>query len=172
MIDVVVRDEKLKDLKDQFNFSKKITIKNGSTLIIEHDTNCRNIFIKHLETAISQTNSNMLDVLEFRAESEDGIYSIRACSYLWKYVFKAYNTQRVDNKFNYDVACRRITKATDIDELQSISWRFADTFELDVNKKIAEIELDAVTHPVQVLDLIDAAKDAEGIVHLVKKICD
>ena len=162
---------RIKELIADFDASRKITIKNGKTLVIAHDTAEREFFLKMVENSINSAHlkDNFLEVLEYRQFTDKEVLGVRAVAYLWRYVFAEYNKQRVANKFMFETLKVAINNADTQEILDSITYKFTDALVLDINDKVAEIEADKNT-PSGVLKAINDAKDGKGVVHLVKDL--
>lgn len=177
------KKNKLLDLEVDFNKSKKITIQNGKTLIIEHDTPERDIFLELIEQAsnLSATNGAFI----YKQKTDAGSLALRILPEIAAYIFQdlflgtlgnPQQTQvpsRIHNKTTvYDLALEKINNAATQTELDAITWNFLHPsgVVIDVNDKAIKMLADP-----EVSDFakaaINAAKDPiTGEIHLVKTL--
>lgn len=180
----VLKQEKITALINDFNLSKKITIQNGKTLVIEHDTPERDIFLKLIED-VSNLSTTEGAAFIYEQQTDAGKLALRILPEIAAYIFKdlfvatlnnPQQTQvnsRVHNKATvYELALENINKATVQAELDLVTWSFLNPtgIIIDVNAKAAQM----LANPT-VSDFakaaINAAKDpATGEIHLVKTL--
>jgi hypothetical protein len=175
-----LKESKLEDLKIAFLATKKITIENGITLIIDHDTAERDIFLKMLEDV-----STLRYAKGGAFTYQQGDLALRILPEIAAYIFKdlfvatlnnAQRTKintRVHNKtIVYNCAAAKIDAAATHEAVEAVSWSFINPagFIVNVNDKAAQMLADE-----SVSDLakaaINAATDAStGEIHLVKSL--
>jgi hypothetical protein len=178
------RAERLAALEDDFNASKKTTIQNGETLIVEHDTPERDIFLKLIED-VSNLSTTEGAAFIYEQQTATGKLALRILPEIATYIFKDLfvstlnNPQqtkvnaRVHNKTTvYELALENINNATTQTELDSISWTFLNPtgIIIDVNNKANEMLADPTVSDFAKA-AINAAKDpVTGEIHLVKTL--
>jgi hypothetical protein len=59
----ILKEEKLEELKKVYNESKKITIQNGKTLIIDHNTPERKYFLQNLPKVPNWNEISFLEIM-------------------------------------------------------------------------------------------------------------
>lgn len=179
-----LRDLKIAALDDDFNASKKITIQNGNTLEIAHDTPERGYFLKLIED-VSNLSSTQGAAFIYEQKTDAGKLALRILPEIATYIFKDLfvatlnNSQqtkvnlRVHNKATvYELALEKINNANSQAELDAITWTFLNPagIVIDVNNKAAEMLADATVSQFA-KDAINAAKDPiTGEIHLVKTL--
>lgn len=127
--------EKLKELESSYNESKKITIQNGNTLIIKHDTPERRHFLANLPKLLNWSEISFFgnykhSLFEYWQQAENGkIYGFSADAIIWSEVFaelfidKSYKTLIfAQNKKLYVLYKNQILNADDLSALQNISF--------------------------------------------------
>jgi hypothetical protein len=175
---------KIKELIADSNQAKKITIKNGKTLVIAHDTTERDIFLKLIED-VSNLSSTQGAAFIYEQQTDSGKLALRILPEIATYIFKDLfvatlnNPQqtkvnsRVHNKTTvYELALENINNATIQAELDAITWAFINPLGIviDVNVKANEMLNDATVSDVAKV-AINAAKDpTTGEIHLVKTL--
>lgn len=180
------RAERLAALEDDSNASKTITIQNGETLIVEHDTPERDIFLKLIED-VSNLSTTEGAAFIYEQQTDSGKLALRILPEIATYIFKDLfvvtlnNPQqtkvnsRVHNKTTvYELALEKINNATTQSELDAITWTFLNStgIVIDVNDKATEMLADATVSDFAKL-AINAAKDpATGEIHLVKTLAE
>ena len=170
-------------LKSDLNASKKITIQNGTTLIIEHDTPERKYFVDLIEKVsnLSLTNGAFI----YKQKTNSGTLALRILPEIATYIFKDLfvatlnNPQQTDvnsrihNKTTvYDLALEQIDGATTQLELDAITWNFLHPtgIVIDVNAEANKMLADATVSAIAKL-AINAAKDpVTNEIHLVKTL--
>ncbi len=174
--------EKIKQLETDFNAAKKITIQNGNTLEIAHDTPERAEFIQLIEN-ISNLDTANNAVFIYKQQTDLGKLALRILPEIAAYIFKDLfittlqsNTKvnsRVHNKtVTYELALEKINQAQSISDLDTITWSFLNPtgILIDVNAEAAKM-LNAVNVSQFAKDAINAAKDlVTGEIHLVKTL--
>lgn len=171
-------------LNSDFNASKKITIQNGNTLIIEHDASERDKFLKLIED-VSNLSTTEGAACIYEQQTDAGKLALRILPEIAAYIFKDLfiatlnNPQqtkvnsRVHNKTTvYELALETINNATTQSELDSITWTFLNPagILIDVNAKAAEMLADSTVSDFAKV-AINAAKDpVTGEIHLVKTL--
>ncbi len=174
--------EKSKELEIAFNAAKKITIQNGKTLVIAHDTPERPEFIQLIEN-ISNLDTLNNAVFIYKQQTDSGKLALRILPEIAAYIFKDFFittlssgtkvNSRVHNKtVTYELALEKINNAQSINDLDSITWNFLNPqgILIDVNAEAAKM-LNAVNVSQFAKDAINAAKDpVTGEIHLVKTL--
>lgn len=174
----------IKQLASDYNASKKITIQNGNTLVVAHDTPERKYFIKLIEN-VSNLGSTQGAACIYEQQTDFGKLALRILPEIAAYIFKDLfiatlnNPQqtkvnsRVHNKTTvYELALENINNATTQAELDAITWTFLNPtgILIDVNDKATQMLNDATVSEVAKA-AINAAKDpATGEIHLVKTL--
>lgn len=164
------KQTKLLQLNNDYKQTKLITIQNGITFSIDADTQTREHFIKNIELSIALNEDKLSTILSYH-QTEQENYVVYMLAYLWRYVLSEYWYVRIDNKRIYDFAINNIQNASDQESLDAIEYEFVNPsgIIIDVNEKVAQLEVEGVSeHPQYVLDAIAAAKDIDGLVHLVR----
>lgn len=178
----VSKQNKIAQLETDFNASKKITIQNGNTLIIKHDTPERKYFLKLIEN-VSNLSSTTGAACIYEQQTDASKLALRILPEIASYIFKdlfiatlpsgTKVNLRVHNKITvYELALEQINNATTQTELDAISWNFLNPqgIVIDVNIKAAEMLADATVSKFA-KDAINAAKDpTTGEIHLVKTL--
>lgn len=173
----------IKQLASDYNASKKITIQNGKTLLIAHDTQERSYFLDLIEKAsnLSKTKGAFI----YKQKTNSGTLALRILPEIAVYIFKdlfvatlanSHQTEvnsREHNKTTvYELALENINNATTQAELDAIKWTFLHPagIVIDVNDKATQMLNDATVSEVAKA-AINAAKDpATGEIHLVKTL--
>lgn len=182
----VLKEEKIQALTNDFNVSKKITIQNGKTLVIAHDTPERPEFVKLIEN-VSNLGSTQGAAFIYEQQTDSGKLALRILPEIATYIFKDLfvatlnNPQqtkvnsRVHNKTTvYELALERINNATTQTELDSVAWTFLNPtgIVIDVNAKATEMLADPTVSDFAKA-AINAAKDpTTGEIHLVKTLAE
>ena len=175
---------KIQALNEDFNLSEKITIQNGKTLIIEHDTPERNKFLALMED-VSTLSTTEDTAFIYKQQTISGTLALRILPEIAAYIFKDLfvatlrNPQktkvksRVHNETTvYELAVEKINKATTQAELDAVTWSFINPtgIVIDVNDKATQMLADSNVSDVAKA-AINAAKDpATGEIHLVKTL--
>lgn len=164
-----------------FNSSKTITIKNGKTIVIRHDTPERDFLLNVIE----QVN-NIQDVSlgAYIYTQKNANMGFRILPEIAKYIFKNMfvsslsNGTKVNSRIHnkaiiFENAKYKIEKANDINELNIINWSFInkDGIIIDINKKADEILADESTS-AEAKNAINLLKDENGEIHLIKPISE
>jgi hypothetical protein len=181
----VSKQDKIAQLESDFNAAKKITIQNGKTLIVEHDTPERDYFLKLIED-VSNLSTTQGAAFIYEQQTDAGKLALRIFPEIAAYIFKdlfvatltnAQQTKvssRVHNKTTvYELALKQINEATTQAELDAITkWTFLNPtgIVIDVNDKATEMLADASVSDFAKA-AINAAKDpTTGEIHLVKTL--
>lgn len=172
------KTEKIAELQKDFNYSKKIILQNGKTLVINHDTPERTIFTDNLEN-LKTIGLNANSILSYRQKVGDVYLGFSALSYIWNKLFLGKFTKerlsltleskRAKNKETLDIQKLEIEKATSIKELEAITWSFEDITIININVEAQKLVDDPKT-PQYVIDAINDLKDENGEIHLIRKI--
>lgn len=172
--------KKIEDLLADYNYSKKIILQNGNTLVIDHDTPERGIFISHLEVA-KRVEKEESSVLSYHQKVDNVYLGFTALTYIWNYLFfKKFTNKRPSltlqakrskNKEIYDVKKLKIQNATSIQELEGIDWHFEDITIININVEAQKL-LDDPKTPAYVIDAINdpSLKGEDGQIHLIQQL--
>lgn len=174
----------IKKLLADYNRAKEITIQNGKTIIIEHDTPERKYFLELIEN-VSNLGSTQGAAFIYEQQTDSGKLALRILPEIATYIFKDLfiatlnNPQqtkvnsRVHNKTTvYELALEQINDATTQAELDAIKWTFLNPtgILIDVNDKATEMLADPTVSDFAKA-AINAAKDpATDEIHLVKTL--
>jgi hypothetical protein len=180
----VAKLARLDELNTDYNTAQKITIQNGKTLEIAHDTPERGYFLKLIED-VSNLSTTEGAAFIYEQQIDSGKLALRILPEIATYIFKDLfvvtlnNPQqtkvnsRVHNKTTvYELALEQINDATTQAELDSITWTFLNPagIAIDVNAKAAEMLADPTVSDFAKA-AINAAKDpTTGEIHLVKTL--
>jgi hypothetical protein len=178
------KHEKIKALIDTHNASKKITIQNGQTLIIEHDTPERDIFLDKLIAVTKESLSPNVSI-SYQQKVNNLMYRFSALPTVWSYVFKDLflvdrkksdgtltgikESSREHNKIMFEAIVLKIQNATTEDELNIITWNFANPngVFINVNEKAEQMLNDPIVDSFT-KSAINQLKDPEtGEIHLI-----
>jgi hypothetical protein len=180
----LIEAERLEALEADFNKSKKITLKNGRTVIIEHDTPEREFFLKIVE-GVSNVSSTEGAAFIYEQQTDAGKLALRILPEIAAYIFKDLfiatlaNPQqtkvnsRVHNKTTvYELALEKINKASTQAELDVVTWSFINPtgIVIDVNDKAAEMLADPTVTDFAKAAIKDAKDPTTGEIHLVKTL--
>lgn len=179
-----LKKEKTRLLNNDFNVSKKITIQNGNTLIIEHDTPERRIFLEKLTTVLQESLVSNVSI-SYQQKVNNVMYRFSALPTIWNYIFKDLflvdrktsdgtltgfkENSRERNKIIFDAVELKIQNTTTTEELNAISWEFANPngIFINVNEKAAQMLNDPTVDDFTKL-AINKLKDPEtGQIHLI-----
>lgn len=131
---VELKEKKLEELEKVYNESKKITIQNGETLIINHDTPEREYFLNNLPkvqnwSEISFFGNYKHSILEYWQEENGKIYGFSADSIVWAEVFSSIFIDKeskilifAQNKKFYDIYKNKILNAKSLLDLNNLSF--------------------------------------------------
>jgi hypothetical protein len=171
------RAEKLTALQNDFNASKKITIQNGNTLIIEHDTPERDILLNSLEKI--EVLQNML---AFIYTQEDADLGFRVLPEIFQYIFKDLfiaslpNGTKVNSRVHnkaviFSLKQKLINQATTIEEINNINWQFVNPngVIVNINEKANQMLVDTSVSE-EAKNAINLVKDENDEIHLIKTI--
>ena len=164
----ILKDEAITALNEEYNATEKITIKNGTTWVIEGAT------YKALKDKLTLIFSDSADLTKvytfFEGDISKPNYYVNVICYIWRYILNDFYEIILgagNNRKVYDFTKSDIVNAQDLKTLNAINWSFTPAVVIDVSEKAAELEQKSDT-PQYVLDVIAAAKDAQGEIHLVK----
>jgi len=162
------KQDKITQLQADYDQTQKITIQNGTTWTIEGATYKA---LKDKLTLIFSDNADLTKVYTFfEGDTSKPNYYVNVICYIWRYILKDFYETVLEvgnNRKVYDFAKADIINAQDLQTLNAITWSFTPPIVIDVNVKAAELEQQADT-PQYVLDVIAAAKNADGEIHLVQ----
>lgn len=178
----ILKEEKIQELKAAFNASKKITIQNGTTLIVEHDTPERSNFLKLIED-VSNLSTTEGAAFIYEQQTDSGKLALRILPEIATYIFKdlfvvaltsgTKVNARVHNKTTvYELALEQINNATTQAELDDVAWSFINPkgIVIDVNDKATQMLSDSTVSDFAKAT-INAAKDPiTNEIHLVKPL--
>jgi len=175
---------KIQALNEAFNASKKITIQNGNTLVIKHDTPERGVFLEKLINVSKESLSNGISI-SYQQKVDNVMYIFSALPTVWSYVFKDLflvhrkksdgtltgfkENSREYNKITFDAVALKIQNATTTQELNAISWNFANPngVFINVNEKAEQMLNDSIVDNFT-KSAINRLKDPEtGEIHLI-----
>jgi hypothetical protein len=180
----ILKQEKITELTNDFNASKKIIIQNGQTLIVEHDTPERDIFLKLIED-VSNLSTTEGAAFIYEQQTDSGKLALRILPEIAVYIFKdlfvatlanAHQTKvnsRVHNKTTvYELALEQINKASTQAELDSVTWTFLHPagIVIDVNDKATEMLADPTVSDFAKAAINAAQDPTTGEIHLVKTL--
>ena len=170
--------QKIRLLEQAYANSKKITIQNGKTLIIKHDTPERNYFMDNLNN-LKRIEDMPNSVLSYRQKEGSVYLGFSTLVYVWRRLFlelftntrdsKTLETRSFKNKEIYDVKKLKIKNSISIEELNNISWAFLESVVININLEAKKI-LDDVNSPQYTKDAINALKDKNDQIHLIKEL--
>ena len=170
--------QKIRLLEQAYANSKKITIQNGKTLIIKHDTPERNYFMDNLNN-LKRIENMPNSVLSYRQKEGSVYLGFSTLVYIWRQLFlelftntrdsKTLETRSFKNKEIYDVKKLKIENSISIEELNNISWAFLESVVININLEAKKI-LDDVNSPQYTKDAINALKDKNDQIHLIKEL--
>lgn len=180
----IAKNTKLQMLRTAFNISKKITIQNGNTLIIEHNTPERNIFLDKLTNVLQESLSQNVS-LSYQQQVGNVMYRFSALPIIWSYIFKDLflvenkstdgsltgfkQNIREYNRITFEVVALKIQNTTTIEELNAISWEFTNPngIFIDVNEKATKM-LNDPSFDNFTKSVIEKSKDPNtGQIHLI-----
>lgn len=170
--------QKIQKLDDDYNASKKITIQNGRTVIIKHDTPEREKFLKLIENV---RNNNAVFI--YKQKTNAGSLALRILPEIAAYIFKDLFIATLKNGTSvpvrsqnkaiiYENALDEINNASTQAELDDVTWSFINPrgIVIDVNDKANEMLADLEVSDFA-KEAINAAKDpATDEIHLVKTL--
>ena len=182
----MIKYQKQQQLQNDFNNSKKITIQNGNTLIIEHDTPERKYFFNKLKIITQESTRDDISIT-YQQERDGSSYEFSAIYTIWAYIFKdLFLSDRIindsptgfkedvreQNQIKFNIINLQIQRATTHEELDAITWNFTkpNGIIIDVNNKAEQMlndpEVSATTKYI-----INRAKDpVTGEIHLINKV--
>lgn len=181
------KQAKIAQLESDYNASKKITVQNGTTLIVEHDTPERDIFLDLIEKVsnLSKLKKKRKGAFIYKQKTDTGSLALRILPEIAAYIFEdlfvatlanAEQTEVVAREHNrttvYDLTLEQIDGASTQAELDSVTWTFLHPsgIVIDVNTKAAEMLADPTVSDFA-KTAINAAKDpVTGEIHLVKTL--
>lgn len=178
MIDIVTRDEKLRQLENDLNNSKKIIIKNGFNIIIEHNCPNRGHFFDTLEK-VGRADEQEGISYEFIQESSG--LGFRVSPKIAKYIFIKEFSQNIKGSIVkirqhntavvYNNARNRILNANSVEELESMTWNFIkpNGVEINIDEKVNEI---INSENEDLIKALNKALDKDGNLHFIKKLDD
>ncbi len=173
----VLKDEKITALTNDSNEAKKITIQNGKTLVIAHDTLERDDFIKLIENVSNLSSTGGAFIYR------QGKLGLRILPEIATYIFKdlflatlssgtTVPARSENTGILYEHALNEINEANTQAELDAVTWAFINPTGtvIDVNAKANKMLADpAVSDFAKAA--INAAKDpTTGEIHLVKTL--
>lgn len=170
------RREKLKNLEDDFNKSKTITIINGNSLIINHDCPKRDYFLNILEE-VKRLDDNM-EISHIFTQKSSGL-GFKVSPFIANYILLKDFTENVNGRIIkvrehnkaivYDNAENKIEQATSIEELEAINWNFLkpNGIEININERVADI-MNGDSQDLK--DAVDRVTDENGQLHFIKTL--
>ena len=179
--------EKIKALQNDFNASKKITIQNGNTLIIEHNTPERSIFLHKLTVTLKESLLSNA-AISYQQKVNNVMYRFSALPTVWNYVFKDLfmvdsrksdgtltgfkESSREHNRILFDLLLLQIQNTTTQQELDSISWEFVNPngTVINVNNKAEQMLNDASVDDFTKSAINQLKDPTTGDIHLIQII--
>lgn len=162
------KQNKIAQLETDYNATKKITLKNGTTWVIEGATYKA---LKDKLALIFSDNANLTKVYTFfEGDTSKPNYYVNVICYIWRYILKDFYESVLgvgNNRKIYAFTKSDIINAQDSSALNTISWSFTPAVVIEVSEEATKLEQQADT-PQYVLDVIATAKDEQGEIHLVK----
>jgi len=182
----LMRQAKITQLQHDFNASKKITLQNGKTLVIKHDTEERPYFLKMLEECSTLSGADGAAFI-YEQKTDEGVVALRILPEIATYIFKDMFIVILDNKMKtkvnsrihnkttvYNFAYERIHSVSTIKQLNAIHWNFSHPAGLiiDVNDKANKMLVDSSVSDYAKA-AINASKDPiSGEIHIVKTLAE
>lgn len=180
----IIKYQKQQQLENDFNISKKITIQNGNTLIIDYNTPERHIFLEKLMIVLQESLVSNVSI-SYQQKVNNAMYRFSALPTIWNYIFKDLflvdhktsngtltgfkENSREYNKIVFDAVALKIQNTTTTEELNAISWEFANPngIFINVNEKAEQILNDPTVDDFT-KSAINQSKDPEtGQIHLI-----
>jgi hypothetical protein len=181
------KKERLTQLQNDYNTSKKIIIQNGNTLIIEHNTPERSIFLHKLTFMLKEGLLNNV-AISYQQNVNNVMYRFSALPTIWNYVFKDLflvdrrksdgtltgfkESSREHNKILFDLLLLQIQNTTTQQELDSISWEFVNPngTVINVNNKAGQMLNDASVDDFTKSAINQLKDPTTGDIHLIQII--
>lgn len=174
--------ERLRQLESDWEASKLIVIQNGETIYIKHDTKQRDEFIKKIEQVQKEDMLSKVTVSYYQQQDGD-IYEISFVPYIWTFIFGELfmstrdsglkESSRYHNKKIFDIYSLKIENAKTLEELNALSFRFDNPNGIIINinqKAIEMLENSETPDWIKKMILAEKLKNANGEIHLIKKI--
>jgi len=187
-----LKEQKLKDLQELYNDSKKITIKNGKTLVINHDTPERKFFKKNLERTPNLDNLTIFkthkhEVLDYWQTQGEETLGFASDSLIWAEIFSSLFSSNGRNLFSenkkiYDSSKSKINNCNSKEDLSKINLKdlFKSGIIVNVNEEAEKIlkkykpSILSVSAEnklkKQITQAIKDLKGKDGQIHLIQKI--
>jgi hypothetical protein len=183
----IAKKERLTQLQNDYNTSKKIIIQNGNTLIIEHNTPERSIFLHKLTFMLKEGLLNNV-AISYQQNVNNVMYRFSALPTIWNYVFKDLflvdrrksdgtltgfkESSREHNKILFDLLLLQIQNTTTQQELDSISWEFVNPngTVINVNNKAGQMLNDASVDDFTKSAINQLKDPTTGDIHLIQII--
>lgn len=183
----IARTQKLIELTDAYNNSKKITISNGRQMIIAHDNPNRKFFKDLLKRYIYKINKDdevSRTPATYSQPSEGGkVLQISMLPFFWNRMFHlafrkptpmGYHEYIPDyNGLKNLKLVEQINHASSVEELDGIVFDFysPDGIVINVTEEAEQLldQLDPA-NDAELIGLINALKDENGQVHLISEI--
>ena len=180
-----LKDVKIAQLQIDFNVSKKITIQNGNTLVIKHDTPERGVFLEKLINVSKESLSNGISI-SYQQKVDNVMYRFSILPSIWNYIFKDLflldrkksdgtstgikESSREHNKIMFDAIVLKIQNATTEDELNIITWNFAnpDGILININEKAEQMLNDPIVDNFTKSAINQLKDPITGEIHLIK----
>ena len=173
---IVEKHEKLNDLENQFNCSKKIIIKNGYNITINYNCPNRKHFFDILEKVKRMDDKEGVSH-EFTQESSG--LGFRVSPKVAGYIFLKEFSQNIkgsiveirrhNRAIVYNNAKQKISNASSNEDLESITWNFIkpNGVEINIDEKVNEI---TNSKNEDLIKALNKALDKNGNLHFIKKI--
>jgi len=178
---------KITALTDDFNSSKKITIQNGNTLIIDYNTPERNIFLEKLTDVTKESLSPDISI-SYQQKVNNSMYRFSALPTVWNYIFKDLflvdrkasdgtptgfkENSREHNRVIFDAVVLKIQNTTTAEELNAISWEFENPngIFINVNEKATQMLNDSNVDSFTKSVINQLTDPVTGEIHLISVI--
>lgn len=187
-----LKEKKLQELEEVHNESKKITIQNGRTLVIKHNSPKRKHFLNNLPKVQNWSEISFFDNykhsnLEYWQEENGKIYGFSADSIIWSEVFSSLFVDQQSktlifarNKKFYEIYKNQIINAKNLSDLENISFENISSGIVINIKNEAEIILQKFkpsllsitaknTIKKTITEAIKSLQDGNGEIHLIKE---
>lgn len=178
----ILKDEKLKKLDDDYKKSKKITIKNGKQIVINHDTPERKFFIKKIETYIYQVSASDLLSKISSTYSQDNL-EISLFPIFWNKLFNLSFVKIIDDNISINIREKNgiayndykasISQAKTLEEVNKILIDFINPNGTLINitleaEKLKEL-LKGREDYNKLMSIIETYRGDDGKIHLIKE---
>lgn len=190
---VELKEKKLEELEKVHNESKKITIQNGKTLIIDHNTPERRYFLKNLPklpnwNEISFFGNYEHSIFEYWQSENGKTYGFSADSIIWAEAFSNLFVDKesktlifAQNKKFYDIYKNQILNAKNLLDLNNLSFEnisggivinIKNEAEIILNKfKPSLLSISAKNNIKKTItEAVKRLQNKDGEIHLIKEL--